>query len=149
MKKQIILCLLILGIGLLIGIKVSEANLSLTTVFSEGTTYYFLQEGVYTSEDIMDENTKNLNVKLIDEENSKYYVYLGITASAEIAKKLKNVYEQDGYQLYIKEVKINNPEFESNITQFDLLLNSANTKEEMLTIEEVVLASYEEIIQKQ
>lgn len=148
MKKQLILGGLLLTLGLLVGNKIYQTNLSLTNVFSDGTTYYFLQEGVYTSKVILDENTKNLNVKLIIEDNSKYYVYLGITKSESIAKKLKSVYEQAGYQIYIKEIKLNNLEFESNVTQFDLLLNSATSKDEMLTIEEVVLANYEEIIQK-
>lgn len=148
MKKQLILGSLILILGLLVGNKIYQTNLSLSNVFSDGTTYYFLQEGAYTSKVILDENTKDLNVKLIVEDNSKYYVYLGITKSESIAKKLKSVYEQAGYQIYIKEIKLNNPEFESNVTQFDLLLNSATSKDEMLTIEEVVLANYEEIIQK-
>lgn len=149
MKKQIVLGIAILLLGLVVGGKIYATNLSLANVFADGTTYYFIQEGSYTSKTILEENTKNLNVKLVNEENSKYYVYLGITKSETIAKKLKSLYEEDGYQIYIKEVKLNNPEFESNVTQFDLLLNSATTKDEILTIEEVVLASYEEIIKKQ
>lgn len=149
MKKQIIFGAIILIIGLLIGNKIYKTNSSLTTVFSEGTTYYFLQEGIYTSKVILEENTKNINVKLIEEKNSKYYVYLGITKSEEIAKKLKKLYEEDGYQIYIKEIKLNNEEFDSNVTQFDLLINSTNNENEIMTIEEVVLANYEEIIKKQ
>lgn len=148
MKKQLILGGLLLTFVLLVGNKIYQTSESLTNVFSEGTTYYFLQEGVYTSKVILEENTKNLNVKLIIKDNSKYYVYLGITKSESVAKKLKNIYEQTGNQIYIKEIKLNNQEFESNVTQFDLLLNCATSKAEMLTIEEVVLANYEEIIQK-
>lgn len=149
MKKQVILGSLILLLGLLLGSKIYQTNLSLTDVFADGTTYYFLQEGIYTSKVILDENTKNINAKLIVEENSKYYVYLGITKSEEIATKLKKIYEQAGHQIYIKEIKLSNPEFESNVTQFDLLVNSATSNDEILTIEEVVLANYEEIVQKQ
>ena len=54
-----------------------------------------------------------------------------------------------GYKVYIEERKITNEEFSSNIEQFDLLINSAKTKSEILTITEVVLANYEEIIKKQ
>lgn len=148
MKKQLILGTIVLIIGLILGNKLYKTNLSLTNVFSEGTTYYFLQEGIYTSKTILEENTNNINVKLIEEKNDKYYVYLGITKSEEIAKKLKKIYEEDGYQIYIKEIKLNNEEFDSNLTQFDLLINSTNSKNEILTIEEVVLANYEEIIKK-
>lgn len=149
MKKQLLLGIVILIIGLIIGNKVYTANTSLSTVFQEGTTYYFLQEGVYTSKVILNENTKNIDVKVIDEKDNKYYVYLGITKSETIAQKLKAIYEEEGYQIYIKEMKFENEEFENNLTQFDLLINSATTKEEIMTIEEVVLASYEEIIKNQ
>ena len=46
-------------------------------------------------------------------------------------------------------MKFSNEEFDHNVEQFDLLINSATNKEEILTIEEVVLANYEEIIKKQ
>ena len=75
-------------------------------------------------------------------------VYIGITKEENIAKKIKSIYEEEGYQIYIKEIKIDNEEFNNNITQFDLLINSATTKDEILTIEEVVLANYEETTSK-
>ncbi len=136
-------------VGLILGTKIYSARTSLSTTFGEGTTYYFLQEGVYTSKEIMEENTKKLNQKAIDYNNDKYYVYVGITKEASLAKKIKELYENENYQIYIKEVRLSNEEFDSNVTQFDLLMNSASTKEELLTIMEVVLANYEEIIIKQ
>ena len=95
------------------------------------------------------ENTKDIEVKLINEENDKYYVYLGITKDEENAKKIKEIYTNKGYQLYIKEVSLTNEEFYNNVEQFDLLIKNTNKEEEILTIEEVVLANYEEIIKKQ
>ncbi len=145
-KRYLILVLLIIGV--ILYSKFSNSSLIRDITKIEKTGYYFLQEGIYSSKEIMDENTKNLNVKLINYDNSKYYVYLGITKSPTIAKKLKQLYEQDGLQIYIKEIYLDNEEFSSNVTQFDLLINAAKTKEEILTIEEVVLANYEEIIKK-
>lgn len=149
MKRQIIVGVIILIAGFLIGNKIYIAKSSLANTFSEGDTYYFLQEGVYTSKIVLEENIKNIDIKIIDEKESKYYVYLGITKSEEIAKKLKKIYENNGYQIYIKEVTLVNEEFSSNVTQFDLLINSTDEPEEIMTIEEVVLANYEEIIKKQ
>ena len=51
-----------------------------------------------------------------------------------------------GYQIYIKEVVLDNEEFANNVTQFDLLVNESESSEDVLTVEEVVLANYEEII---
>lgn len=120
----------------------------LVNTFSEGKTYYFIQEGVYSSKEIMTENTKDIQVKTVDTLNDKQYVYLGITRDNNNAKKIKDIYEKKGYQIYIKEQNLSNEEFYNNVTQFDILVNSTDKESEILTIEEVVLANYEELIKK-
>lgn len=120
----------------------------LINTFSEGKTYYFIQEGVYSSKEIMTENTKDIQVKTVDTINNKQYVYLGITRDNNNAKKIKDIYEKKGYQIYIKEQNLSNEEFYNNVTQFDILVNSTDKESEILTIEEVVLANYEELIKK-
>lgn len=121
-------------------------NSSIKNVFNEKNTYYFLQEGVYSSKDIMDENTKDINNKVVIIEDDKYYVYLGITKDKDIANKIKKIYEDDGYQLYEKEMTINNKEFDANLNQFDLLIKNSTDKSDILTVEGVILANYEELV---
>ena len=96
----------------------------------------------------MEENIKNMDLKVVDELDNKYYVYLGITKDENIAKRLKEIYESEGYQIYIKELSLSNEEFNNNVTQFDLLINATTSEKEILTMEKVVLANYEEIIKK-
>lgn len=120
----------------------------LINTFGEGKIYYFIQEGVYSSKEIMSENTKDILIKTVDVLNNKQYVYLGITRDSNNAKKIKAIYEKKGYQIYIKEQNLSNEEFYNNVTQFDLLINGTNKESEILTIEEVVLANYEELIKK-
>ena len=96
----------------------------------------------------MRENTKDILIKTVDVLNNKQYVYLGITRDSNNAKKIKAIYEKKGYQIYIKEQNLSNEEFYNNVTQFDLLINGTNKESEILTIEEVVLANYEELIKK-
>lgn len=146
MKKTIVLSFLFLLLGILIGTKFYNAKETLQATFSEGETYYFLQEGIYSKKTILLENTNNITPKVIEEIDNKYYVYVGISKTEENAKKIKQIYEDKGYNIYIKEKKLRNEEFSSNVTQFDLLINSASTENEILTITEVVLANYEEII---
>lgn len=146
-KKLIITIIILIIVTILYKFTISTSNTK--QMFNQQPTYYFLQEGVYTSEQIMKENTKNINIKYIEKKDHKYYVYLGITKSESNATKLKKLYEEMGYQIYIKEQSLYNEEFESNLEQFDLLINSATTKEEILTITEVILANYEEIVKKQ
>ena len=133
MKKIIILSLIFLLIGLALGIKIISLT-KVTTVFQEGEAYYFLQEGVYTNEEILNENTKDIKIKLINHEDNKFYVYLGITKDVAIAKKLKKIYQEKGYNIYIKEKYLSNEELSTNITQFDLLINSTNDEKEILKI---------------
>ncbi len=147
MKKTFLLSIIFVILGAILGIFLkSNYQDKVISAFSEGKIYYFLQEGVYSNQEIMMENTKDLDVKLINEENNKYYVYLGITRDEENAKKIKELYKNKGYQLYIKEINLSNEEFFNNVTQFDLLIKNTEKETEILTIEEVVLANYEEII---
>lgn len=150
MKKTFLLSIIFIALGTSLGIFLrSNYQDNLISAFSEGKIYYFLQEGIYSNKEIMNENTKDLDVKLINEEGGKYYVYLGITRDEQNAKKIKEIYKNRGYQLYIKEINLSNEEFFNNVTQFDLLIKNTDNDEEILTIEEVVLANYEEIIKKQ
>lgn len=149
MKKTIMISLLSIGLGALTGIIFNSTyKEKIIKTFSEGKPYYFIQEGVYSSTEIMNENTKDLLVKTVDTSNNKHYVYLGITRSSDNAQKIKKIYENKGYQIYIKEQNLSNEEFYNNVTQFDLLINSTDKESEILTIEEVVLANYEELIKK-
>ena len=116
------------------------------SAFNENNNYYFIQEGVYSSSSNMKENIKDLPNKLIVLEDDKYYVYVGITKDKKIAERLKKIYKDQGIQTYIKDVSIDNEEFSNNVTQFDLLVNESSSVDDILTIEEVILANYEEII---
>ena len=149
MKKTLILGITFILLGIVVGtILRGEYQEEILDVFGTRKNYYFLQEGVYATEENLEENIKNLDAKLIIEEEGKYYVYLGITQVKENAEKIKKIYEKDGYQIYIKERNISNEEFYNNVSQFDLLIQSTDNSEEILAIEEVVLANYEEIIKK-
>lgn len=149
MKKTMIISLASIILGALSAMLLNSTyKEKLINTFSEGKTYYFIQEGVYSSKEIMTENTKDIQVKTVDTINNKQYVYLGITRDNNNAKKIKDIYEKKGYQIYIKEQNLSNEEFYNNVTQFDILVNSTDKASEILTIEEVVLANYEELIKK-
>mgnify|MGYP000570592330 FL=1 len=49
-------------------------------------------------------------------------------------------------KIYIKSVALDNEEFASNVSQFDLLVKESDSKDDILTVEEVVMANYEQII---
>ena len=146
MKKTMVLAVVFVVLGAICGNYLYEKAPESISVFRENDTYYFLQEGAYSSKKIMQENVKDLTNKLTTFEDNKYYVYVGITKNKKNALKIQKIYEDMGYQIYIKEVVLDNGEFANNVTQFDLLVNESESSEDVLTVEEVVLANYEEII---
>ena len=146
MKKTMVLAVVFVVLGAICGNYLYEKAPESISVFRENDTYYFLQEGAYSSKKIMQENVKDLTNKLTTFEDNKYYVYVGITKNKKNALKIQKIYEDMGYQIYIKEVVLDNEEFANNVTQFDLLVNESESSEDVLTVEEVVLANYEEII---
>lgn len=149
MKKTIIYGLIFIVIGIILGKYLNVENLKSLSVLNSGESYYFLQEGIYSTEEALLENTKDLESKLVENINDKFYVYLGITRNEEVADKIKKIYEDKGYKIYTKEVNLKNDEFYNNVTQFDFLINNTANENEIITIEEVVLANYEEITSKE
>lgn len=146
MKKTMLLVVIFVFLGAICGNYLYRKAPNSISVFQENNTFYFLQEGIYSSKDIMQENVGDLANKLAVLEDNKYYVYVGITMDKDNANKIKKIYEDMGYKIYIKSVALDNEEFSSNVSQFDLLVKESDSKDDILTVEEVVMANYEQII---
>lgn len=119
---------------------------AITKEFKEGETIYFLQQGVYSNDAVMKKNTLNLESFTTVENNNKYYVYIGITNNYNDALKIKNIYKEKGYELYIKEDKIKNEYFINDLKQYGTLLKTTEDFDKLNSILKAVLASYEENI---
>lgn len=115
-------------------------------IFNSEKKVYFLEEGVYSSKKSLENNTKDITPKLVVKDNDKYYVYVGITKNIDNANKIKKIYTDKGYSIYQKEKNITDSEFLSNVEQFDILIESTKKERDISTIQEVVLANYEEMV---
>ncbi len=113
---------------------------------NEDDIYFFLQEGEYYDNSFLENNFNGIKVKDNKADKDKIYVYVGITRDLEVAERLINIYENNNIKISIKKKVVLNEEFKNNVEQFDLLINSSNDKDEIIKIEEVVMANYEEII---
>ena len=143
MKKTILICFILIGIGYIAGRKYLEAfSLNQKNV----KNYYFLREGIYENKNIFEETQTNLRKKIMEYSNDKIYIYVAITRNIEVAEAIQKIYKKNGTDLQIEERKIENEELSISVEQFDLLIDKITTEEELLKIEEVVLASYEEIM---
>ena len=149
MKKIILKGILFVIIGFFLGEVIFGNTKDYLKRLKKMDTYYFLQEGVYSTKESLQRNIENLTHKTIDYQDNQYYVYVGITKDEKVLDTLKNIYEKKGYSLYIKEKDLSSEEFSENVNQFDLLIKNTEEEDQILTIERVVLANYEEIIKKQ
>lgn len=108
-------------------------------------TLYFLQQGVYSNEEIMKQNMSLFKYYIYDLEDDGYHTYVGITKSYENALKVKEYYKEKGYDIYVKENNVKNNSFISVIAQYDILLSEAEGE----TIDSIcnqILSSYEELV---
>ena len=144
MKKTIIYGLIAVILGYIIG-NIIFTNRKLIEINNDKDKYYLLQEGVYYENDL-NNNQSNINPKIVEKEGKKISIYVGITKNLEVVERLINIYEEKNIKLSIVEKKYSSEELKNNIEQFDFLILSAKDKDEILKIEEVVLASYDEII---
>lgn len=147
MNKKFLFSLVVaISLGTVVG-KYCYDETAAKTVFHEDDLI-FLQQGVYTDKENMEENTKRIDPKVVVHEDHKYYVYVGITKKQKNAEKLKKIYEKKGYDIYEKKQSTSSEEFKNNLEQFDLLLDKAEKEEELISINEVILANYEQTLQK-
>jgi len=115
-------------------------------VLPENEKIYFFQQGVYTIEEVKDENILKLPCSLTIFENDKHYVYVAITNDEENKEKIRKLFQDLGINLYQKEIEVTNLEFLSNLEQYDILLKNAVTNDEIISVLKVILASYEESV---
>jgi len=109
---------------------------------------YFIQQGVYSSKESMEENTKSFPYYIYMLNNDKYYVYIGITFLEENMEKIKGYYKQKGYTTYVKQININNEDFITVLEQYDILLKETTDSEVVGTVCSQVLNKYEELVLK-
>ena len=147
MKKKIFLGLLFLLSGYMIG-KICYLKYQ-NYYINQKEKYYFLQEGIYSNNEFLEHtNTIDLKTILIEYRNNQIVVYCAITRDMDVVDRIIKLYENKGIELELIEKNLHNEEFKNNVEQFDLLIKTAQSEEEILKIEEVVIANYEELIKK-
>lgn len=125
-----------------------DTQISIKSVFNnKSSKVYLIQQGVYSSKDSMEKNNINLESYIYEEKENKYYVYIGITSLQDNASKLKDYFESKGYNIYVKEITLDNGSFLSSLEQYDDLLLQTNDDKAIQEICSQVLFKYKELIQ--
>lgn len=115
-------------------------------VSGSGEKLYFIQYGVFSSLESLEENTISLQNYVYNEQENLYYVYVGITRLKENANKIVDYYKSLGYDAIIKEFEITNKKFISELINFDEVLKNTTDKTVISSIINQVLSKYEEVV---
>ena len=151
MKKYIIPIVLALVVGLVLGrFMLNQYNFEgkIIPVMNNKKQAYFIQQGVYSSKESMENNVKDFPYYIYMVDNDKYYVYIGITFLEENMDKIKGYFKQKGYDTYVKEISISDQNFIMVLEQYDSLLKESNDYEVIGTICSQILNKYEELVLK-
>ena len=145
MKKTIMWLVLCIAAGISMGVFIfTKYDKDKTTLVSADlimtNKIYVFQYAVYSNI----ENLKKLNINYTYEKNNnKYYVYVAMTTNKDNIDKLKKYFEEKDYDIYVKEIDVNN-DFYEILKQYDLLLNEATESESIKTILDTTLTKFEE-----
>lgn len=148
MKKNTIISILIaIIIGIIFGKYIfNQYDTKAEETFkSDNETIYLLQYGVYSSENNMTENTKNLKNYFYYQDNDGYHVLIGIIKNQDLKKKIVDSYGITD-NIYMKGVKTNNLEFLNLLDQYDNLVSSTDDADTIINAQKQVLSKYEELI---
>lgn len=116
------------------------------SVFNENNPIYFLQQGVYSNIESIEKNTTLISDYIYTKEDDKYKVFVGLTASRENAEKISAIFTEKNYDIYIKEVNINDDAFVEKLKQYDKLIEATNDQNVILGIVKQILNEYELVV---
>lgn len=150
-KKLVLPIFLALITGGVLGIflmKQYDQKEQLRTVgeIGEAKEVYFLQIGVYSSKESMEENVSKIPYYIYQIENEKYYVYVGMSLKESNVEKLKEFFIANSYNIYVKKFNIANEAFTTVLAQYDTMLEQATDTSSYSAICGQVLAKYEELV---
>ena len=137
---------LLIGISMAYFIIKQYEGMPILAVSSNAENLYYVERGIYSDLENMENNMKDFTDYIYNTENNQYHTYIGITTNKENALKIQNYYKNLGYDTNLVEKITDNKEFINILKQYDELLNKTDDSESVKTICNQVLAKYEEMV---
>lgn len=110
--------------------------------FNEGEKVYLVKLASYDSlEEI--ENSKSL---LVLSNDSSYNLYAGITKQKDNANKIISYYKDSYKDITIDTLYVNDLKFLTELKEYDKLVSIVNKKDDLISIEAIILANYKEVL---
>ena len=148
-SKMIMPILLCIIVGFFMGtflLNQYENREDVKPTFNSKKTVYFIQQGVYSTKESMEKNVTNFAYYIYNVIDDKYYVYIGMTMDQKNVSILQGYFKDLGYDIYVKEVTIDNESFTQVLNQYDILLEKTTDKATIKAICSQVLSKYEELV---
>lgn len=148
MKKYLLTFLIALIIGFFLSnfFLKQYNNFDGIKVSGTGEPLYFVQYGVFSSLENLEENTIALQNYVYNKQDNLYYVYVGITKLEDNAEKIVKYYKNLGYDAVIKKFEITNKEFLKLLINYDEVLKNTDDETAIASIISQVLIKYEEVV---
>ena len=143
MRKNIII---VISFGVLIGYWFGQLifnNYTGSEYIDENGNIYYIQYGVYNSNEAALLNASNLDNYVIKELDDKYYIYLGVTTSLDTALKIQDIYTKKYIYTYIRADYVNNSETLEKLKKYDELINEKESQDEIEAVVKEIFQSEE------
>jgi len=116
------------------------------SVFNETTPVYFLQQGVYSTKESMESNTKLLSDYIYSLEDNQYRVFVALTTNKDNAEKIKTIFNNKQIDIYIKESSISDASFVEKLKQYDELIKTSEDESVIIGLLKQILSEYELVV---
>ncbi len=110
--------------------------------FNEGEKVYLVKLASYDSLDKI-ENSKSL---LVLSNDSSYNLYAGITKQKDNANKIISYYKDSYKDITIDTLYVNDLKFLTELKEYDKLVSIVTKKDDLISIESIILANYKEVL---
>lgn len=120
-------------------------NSTIPTVVTE-EILSFLQIGVYSNMDSMKKNLSKLESYIYEEKDGKYYVYIGIIKNSSNLEKIKGIYKNMGYDIYVKEFGVKNSDFIEELNKYEQLISGTSDEKTIKTAVTEIINKYKELV---
>ena len=148
MKKYILTIIVSLSVGFLLSnymIKEYGSTPLTLPVFNETKTAYLIQQGVYSTEESMQNNTSNLSDYIYSNIDGMFYVYVAMTMDEENISKLQEYYTEKGINTIVKTTTLTVSSFITSLSQYDTVLKQTDDSSTIKEICKQVLSKYKEV----
>lgn len=116
------------------------------TVSALASEIYYVQRGVYSDRENMENNMKEFTNYIYNVEDNMYHTYIGVSKYKKNAEKIKRIYKDEGIETIIKKKIESSSDFLEILNQYDDILKKTDDTESIKVITRQTLAKYEEYV---